>query len=306
MNILVTGANGFIGKAFVKNQLSIGNRVFAIVSNKSEMDDIDNINLISIQLMFDEYEKISKLVNEEIDIAYHFAWSGLYGSEAKNINCQLSSISATLKLLIELKKLNTKKIVFASTMNTIELRNLLTYPTEYKTRGVHVHVSAKIMASIVARNYCEENRIDFNEGIIAMAYGENNHSRMITNVFIYSLLNGIKPKLVEGNNQYDIIYIDDIVSAMNAIGTKGINKKSYYIGHNWNKTFKEIFSEIRDILSPNQELTFGDYPDDNKIDFSIINRSELFNDTGWTASTPFVESIIKTAKWIKKSGIKFC
>lgn len=305
MNVLITGANGFLGKTFTRKQLELGNTVFAIVSNKEDMNDITNNNLHVFELLFEDYNTIASKVNNDVDVAYHFAWSGLNGKEAKDLDKQFQSIKATQVLLEELKKLSLNKFVFVSTMNTLELRSVLSKPQQYKTRGVHIHVSAKIMAEIIARNFCEENNIEYNEGIVAMAYGEGNHSKMIANVFIYSLLNNIKPKLVEGNNFYDIVYVDDVANALHSIGTKGTNKKSYYVGHNWNKTFKEIFTEIKDIIDPSIQLTFGDFPDDNKIDFSLIDREELTKDTGWTIKTSFKDSIIKTANWIKVSNIKF-
>lgn len=305
MKILITGANGFIGKALTKKQLEYGNEVYALVTSANDMIDIHSNKLHILELDFKCYHTISSIINENIDIAFHLAWAGLSGLQAKDVELQLQNVSATFELLKQLKMLGLKKFIFASTMNTIEVRNMLSNPTKYKTRGVYIHVSAKINAEIVARTFCEENHIVYNEAVLAMAYGENNKSKMITNVFIYSILNDIEPKLVQGNNKYDLIYISDITSALQAISLKGIDKKSYYVGHNWQKTFKEIFTEIKDVINPNFKLSFGTLPDDNQIDFSIVDRTELTIDTGWVPNTDFKQSIINTSTWIKESGIKF-
>ena len=305
MNILVTGANGFIGKALTKKLLHDGHRVFAIVTSKDEMSDIICDTLFVYELFFDNYCNISKLVNEQIDIAYHFAWFGLAGKEARDVDIQLQNIKATSVLLDQLKLLKVKKFVFASTMNVLEVRSALENPLDYTPRSTYVHVASKLNAEIIARTFCHENSIEYNEGIIAMAYGEGNKSKMIPNVFIYSILNGITPKLVKGNNKYDIIYIHDIVDAFSAIGLKGLNKKSYYIGHDWDKTFKDIFIEIKEILDKNAAIEFGSFPDDNAIDYNVINRSELTIDTGWEPLFDFKQSILNTAEWIRSSGLKF-
>ena len=188
-------------------------------------------------------------------------------------------------------------------MNVFEVRGALLNHLDYSPRGAYIHVASKINAEIVARTYCHSNGIVYNEGIIAMAYGEGNRSKMIPNVFIYSMMNNVSPKLVNGNNEYDLIYIKDIVTAFVAIDEKGIDKKSYYIGHNWHKTFREIFEEIRNILNPSLKIEFGSYPDDNYIDYSAINRNELFEDTGWMPSFDFKQSILNTANWLRE--IKF-
>lgn len=304
MNILITGANGFIGSALTELLLKEGNSVFAIVTSKSELDRLQCDKLHVYELYFEEYSIIADLVSADIDIAYHFAWHGLSGEEAKNIDIQLSNVKATSVLIEQLSKLNLKKFVFASTMNTLEVRKSIIDPLNCIPRGVHIHVAAKINAEIVARTFCHMHNISYNEGIIAMAYGEGNRSAMIPNVFICSALNNIPLKLVSGNNEYDLIYINDIVTAFDAIGTKGVNKKSYYVGHNWTRTFREIFEEIKNILNCTQIIEFGSYPDDNSIDFSMINKNELFEDTGWSPSSDFRQSIINTANWLKSIDFK--
>ena len=305
MNVLITGANGFIGKSLTKEFLSRGDKVYAIVTNKEEMNDIACNNLKVYELFFEDYNKIAELVKDEINLSYHFAWAGLVGAQAQDVELQAKNIIATSTLVNELVKLHTKKIVFASTMNTLELRSLIANPRQNKARGVLIHVASKLNADVIARTLCEKNNIEFNDGIIAMAYGENNKSKMIPNVIMYSLINNIEVNLVEGKHLYDMVYISDIVSAFVAIGTKGKNKESYYIGHNDNRTFKDIIESIRDVLNPTQQLNFGVYKEDNNIDYSLIDRSLLTKDTGWKPTADFKESIISTANWIKKSGLKF-
>ena len=305
MNILITGANGFIGKSLTKAFLKRGDFVYAIVTNKDEMKDISCSNLFVFELFFENYNRISELVNKPIDLAYHFAWAGLCGESAQDVKLQVSNIVATSTLIENLAKLNTKKVVFASTMNTLELRSLIANPTKVAPRGVSIHVSSKMNADIIARTLCHKYGIQFNDGLIAMAYGENNKSKMIPNVIMYSLINKKEINLVEGNNLYDMVYISDIVNAFIAIGEKGKASQSYYIGHNDKRTFKDIICSIRDVLNKDQQLNFGVYKEDNNLDYSLIDRSLLTKDTGWKPEADFNESILNTAKWIKESGLKF-
>lgn len=299
MNLLITGANGFIGKEVTKAFLDAGNNVFAIVTNEKDLNDIKCDRLNVYKLFFDDYNKIPFLIKEPVDVIIHIAWQGLAGCEAKDFRIQQKNIEATESLLKAAKCLDVKKIVFASTMNTYELINLLTNSDSGNPRGTHIHVGYKIIASLLIRNFCFENHISYNEARIAMAYGEGNKSNMITNVFIKKLLKNEQPNLVAGNNQYDIIYVKDVATAFIAIVKSGKPSKVYYIGHSWNKTFKEIFSEIRDIVNPSLSLSFGAFPDDNLLDFDIVDRNELTRDTGWTPKIDFKESIVNTVEWIK-------
>jgi len=305
MKILVTGANGFIGKALTKELLRQGHIVFAFVTNLNEMKDIECENLKSFKLLFEDYYKISTLIMDNIDTCFHFAWAGLCGFSASDVELQLSDVKATYELLNQIIKLNCKKFIMASTMNTLEVRQLIADPLKHNPRKVSIHVASKINAEIIARVVCFDNHIQFNEAIIAMAYGPNNMSKMIPNVIISKLLKGEEPKLVPGNNLYDIVYIDDIVSAMIAINEKGVDKQSYYVGHDDNRTFKDIFSEVGIIVNPNIKLRFGEYPEDNSIDYSLIDRKLLTKDTGWVPTAVFENSIKETVKWIQDNILLF-
>ena len=118
-----------------------------------------------------------------------------------------------------------------------------------------------------------------------------------------NLIEGKSPNLVEGNFLYDWVYIEDIVKALCAIADKGINQKSYYIGHEKLYTFKEIANSVKNIINPNVVLNFGAYKDSINIDYSKINLSELRVDTGYFPDNDFEESIIRTSNWIKENFI---
>jgi len=305
MNILITGANGFIGKALTKAMLKNGHTIFALVTKADDMKDISMEKLHVIELFFDDYNKISTLVNCKIDIAYHFAWSGLCGDSAKDVKIQLANVLATSILIEQLHQIGVKKIVLASTMNTLEARDMLADPLHHNPRGISIHVASKINAEIVARTLCQQYSIMYNEGLIAMAYGEQNYSKMIPNIAISSLIDKKPLKLISGNNLYDMVYITDIVTAFIAIGLKGINKQTYYIGHEDLKTFKDIFVRIGFLVSPNTKLVFGAFPEDNLLNFNLVDRSLLTKDTGWIPTANFDDSILSTAAWIKKEELHF-
>lgn len=302
MNYVVTGANGFIGRSLTKFLLEKGHFVYAIVTNETDMESLKCENLKIIVAYFEDYLDIKKHIKpNSVDVLFHLAWSGLAGEPAYDVDTQLNNVSITNRLLISLKDCGLKKVILASTMNKLEIIDSILNPGKNSMRKISVHVASKINAEVVSRVFCESNGIEFNDALIAMAYGERNKSKMIVNVFLLSLLNGVTPKLIEGKNTYDLIYIDDIVSGLYSIATKGRDKQTYYIGHSFNKTFKDWFTEIKNIINKDAVVEFGGYPEDNHINFELVDRQLLTKDTGWVPSADFAESIIKTANWIKKN-----
>ena len=297
--ILITGANGFIGKALTKQLLKSGFDVYALVTKKDEMEELMCNGLHVFELMYEDYSKISVVINCKIDVVIHLAWQGLSGEEARKIDIQLPNLIATNVLLEQCEKMRVKSIIFASTMNLLELIDSEISPNIKSPRSTHIHVSFKLVASNLIKVFCCEHSINYNEAVIAMAYGEGNKSRMIVNTFIASILENRDIQLVSGDNKYDIIYVEDVARAFESIILKGKPNKKYYIGHNWNKTFKEIFTEIKDIVRPSAVIHFGSRSDNNYVNYSLIDREALTKDTGWKPQVEFKESIIRTQNWVE-------
>ena len=299
MKFLVTGANGFIGKALTLSLLKDGHIVYAVTTDSTSFDNIRDNKLFVLTCFFDQYNSIADLVGTDIDCVIHLAWAGLSGASAYDVTLQTTNVLATSVLVDQIIKLKAKKFVFVSSMNTLEIRDMLAHPESHNPRPVSVHVASKINAEIVARTKCYQNNIEFNTALLAMVYGENNHSKMITNIVINNLLKGISPKLITGNNVYDLVYVSDVVSGLKTIAEKGKNKKTYYVGHSENKTFRELFTKIGEIVNPKIVLLFGEFPDDNAINFDLVDRTLLTKDTGWKPEADFEKSILSTANWIK-------
>ena len=249
------------------------------------------------------YNKLDELISERgFDVFYHFAWQGVYGEAFKDYEMQLNNVRYACDALMQSKKLEYKKFVFAGSMNEYEVK---TYLNEdyYKPRYTCIYGACKLSAEMILKTLAFNNDIEYCGGLIAMAYGENNYSKMLPNVVINQLNRGISPKLIEGNNLYDLIYIDDIAAAFEAIGRSGKNMKSYYVGHRNIVTFKELITLIRDIIDPDVELQFGAFPVTTTFDYSLIDLDALYNDTGFECKADFKESILKTAEWVKTLDI---
>lgn len=123
---------------------------------------------------------------------------------------------------------------------------------------------------------------------------------MLSRILIENLILGNSPKLSIGNFLYDWIYIEDLIEGIIAVGEKGKNTKSYYIGNRKIHLFKEIVTKVRDIVAPKVSLRFGEYPDSALIDYNKIDLEELYRDTGFEIKSNFEDTIKRTTEWIKE------
>lgn len=301
---IVTGANGFIGHAMTKKLLSEGHKVYAFVTDEEAMKDLSCDRLVVLKGFFADYDRLFASIHEPIDCLFHFAWKGLYGDALKNYRDQLDDASFAADTLRNAIKIHCRKFILASSINTLETKKYF-FDQNPKPRYTNIYGTAKLAAEMICKTLAYQEHIEFNCGLIAMAYGEGNFSKMVPNVFITSLLKGVTPKLIEGNEPYDLLYVGDIVNAFYAMAESGVNMKTYYVGHQELKTFKEWFSEVRDIVKPGAEIAFGAYPTDNHIDYEHIDVQELTRDTGYRASSDFAAGVKATAAWLAKNMERF-
>ncbi len=299
--VIVTGVTGFIGSALTRKLLEQGVIVYGIDVETNKLDEFRVFkNFIPIIADFKKYKELPNLVQDsDVDIFYHFAWAGGFTAAIRDYSLQMSNSAYAGEALVAAKEIGCKRFVYAGTYNQFEIQTFLR-DENFQPRYTCIYSTGKTAADLICRTLAYNLDIEYCTGLIPMPYGEGNYSKQLANVVINCLNKNEIPKLVEGNNTYDLVYIDDIVEAFIAIGNKGKNQRGYYVGHRVLKTFKEWMMDIRDVLAPNLELKFGEYKDVQQIDYSLIDLDALYNDTGFMCKADFAESIKRTAKWVEK------
>ena len=142
--------------------------------------------------------------------------------------------------------------------------------------------------------------MEYNSVLFTNVYGVGDRSERSTNTILKKLLAGEPLKLISGEHLHDWTYIDDAVGGVMAVLKKGEPGREYYIGSRRPKTFKDIVTQVRDVVSPGTKLRFGEYKDDAYIDYSKIDLDALYNDTGFEPTVSLEDGVRRTAKWIQE------
>lgn len=298
--VIITGAAGFIGGALTRRLLSKDVMVYGVDISADCFVGLKHYdNFVPIVADFSVYNRLDEIINErDFDCFFHFAWQGVFGDAFKDYTLQLNNAKYACDAIMAAKKLTCAKFVMAGTYNEFEIKNFIN-KEGFEPRYTCIYSSSKMVSELICKTLAYNNNIKYSAGLICMAYGEGNKSRMLANIVIDQLVRGVCPRLIEGNNYYDMIYIDDIVDAFISIAEQGKNLKSYYVGHRKLNTFQALISDIRNIINPDVELHFGKYKDTADMDYSLIDLDALYNDTGFECKADFKESILKTAEWVK-------
>ena len=298
---VVTGATGFIGLALTKKLLECGTKVIAVGRDAHKLNELREQGADTYSIAFEDYGKLDEVIGvQEVDVFYHCAFSGGFGGEAlRDCKLQLENAKYACDAVMSALKMGVKRFVLASTVNTVELRSLLKDESVFP-RYTCIYSTGKLAAELMGRTLAQNGHMEFSTALIAMPYGEGNPARTLPNIVMEQLSEGIRPKLIEGKKLYDLVYIDDVAEGLTAIGERGRANRSYYIGHTVLKDFKTWMTDIRDILAPDMELAFGEYPDAPALDYSNIDLDMLRRDTGFACHADFKESIMRTAQWLEK------
>ena len=294
---VVTGSGGFIGRSLTSYLLERGYEVFAVTRDPMRLED--EIKAPFLRPIGAELASYDSLVEKipHADIFYHFAWDGVWGERSLDYALQVENIKAACTALTQAVGMGCKKFVLAGSVSELEIREHLDRNV-CRPRAANIYAAAKLTAEMMCKTLAVQNGIELNVGLLANTFGPGDRSRRSTNVILRKFLNGEAPALVKGEGLNDWLFIKDAVRLIEAMGERGKNMKTYYIGHTELWPLRKTIERVRDVIAPGLKLEFGTMPDSFLTDYSYISICDLYTDTGCKAGYNFEQAIRETAEWV--------
>lgn len=297
-NVIVTGANGFIGSTLVNNLLKNGIKVIAIDISFASSYIPDGELVTKIESDLYEIEKLKSLIPaSEYDAMYHLAWTGVNGPDKANPTIQLNNIQLGINCANLSKALGVKKFLCAGTVAE-QAVNSLPYLT--KTNGGMMYGVAKHCAHIMLENYCKNIEQNFVWMQFSNIYGVGNKTGNLVSYTLGELMAGKEATFGPAIQPYDFIYIDDLMEAVYRLGAYETKEATYYIGSGSPRLLKEYLIQIGELSGFEDKVCIGIRPDDGiKYEFSMFNIDTLRKDIGEYVTVSFEDGIKKTIEWMK-------
>ncbi|MBR6147683.1 MAG: NAD(P)-dependent oxidoreductase [Lachnospiraceae bacterium] len=291
--VVVTGATGFIGARLVKELVSNGIDVIALVRDIDKARIQLGSDITLIKYYSDEYHELSKK-SPDIDVFYHLAWSGVAPERKNDRVVQVKNIDLAMEMLEYANALGVKRFIATGTVAEYTFCEDIMDVNAKQTPN-DLYGAAKTASHYMLETWARNIGMPFNWVVIPSTYGEGRKDNNILTYTIRTLLNSEKPSYGYLTQMWDFLYVGEVARALYLIGQKGSAGKTYAIGSGDYRPLKEYVEIIRDSIDPQLELGIGEIPSmSEKVFSSCVSIRELQKDTGFVPEVTFEEGIKKT------------
>lgn len=298
---IVTGANGFVGGALVRELLHHDYTVLAVdlAGHRENLPDDDMVSFVPLELA--QIEKlVHKVPEQKYDVFFHLAWAGSAGPARADTALQLQNAQWTVEALRTAKKLGCKRMLCAGSI--MEHETMAAAYTQGNRPGPgYIYGGGKLIAHVMCMSVAAQLGIELVWPEITNAYGPGERSPRLINTTIQKCLRGEAPQFTAGTQNYDFVYIDDVARAFRLIGENGKPFHEYLIGSSSARSLRDFLLEMRAAIAPNLDFQFGSVPFtgvDLPLEAFDCSRTEV--DTGFRAEVSFAEGCRRTMEWWKR------
>lgn len=298
--VIVTGANGFIGKTLVSALLEKGYDVVALDFRfDNALASNSHVKCVNVQK-----KKVSELKSEIPDDDYmcffHLAWAGTSGDGRADYEMQLNNVRLTCDYIKLCSEIGCKRVVYASSINEMETYEYL-QSDDVEPSGGYIYGTGKLAAHLMGETVAKLIGVEFIPVIITNIYGVGEKSARMIYTSIYKLIHKEHCSFTSGYQTYDFIYITDAINSIIAVAEKGRPFNRYYIGSGEPKPLREFLIQMRDVVDPEAEIGLGDIPFRGiNISYAQFDLKKVERDTGYINQVPFAQGIKMTADYIKE------
>ena len=312
-NVLVTGADGFIGSHVAKALVDKGAEVITIVRDIKKSSNLDilniknKINIIHGDLI--NFHDCERAINEyDMQFVFHIAAQAIVGPANRSpLSTFESNIKGTWNILEACRLSKTiKGLVIASSDKAYGQQKKLPYTEESPLNGYFPYDASKACAEIIARSYFMTYQLPLAITRNANTYGaaDMNMSRIIPDV-VTSLLRNEQPVIrSDGTPERDYMYIKDAVSAYLTLAgnlhRKDVRGHAFNFGTGKPISVLDLYSKIIKLMGKNMKpKILGEAK--NEIDRQYLSIEKAKKVLGWKPKYKIEQGLKETIEWYKNN-----
>jgi len=333
MNILITGAAGYIGSHVVKQLLSNSKYNLTVIDNFKtgfektilKLKNIGEINFINQDLS--DWNSVDTIFKKnKFNVVIHFAASLLVGESVTNpIKYYINNTCNTANIINMCNKYGVNKFIFSSTAAVYGEPNNGDVPLleSLQTSPINPYGSSKLFSEQIIKDMAKSNK-DFKYIILryfnvagaeeSLTFGECHDPETHLIPLVAKTALGKRDKIMIFGNDYDTkdgtcvrdyIHVDDLASAhISALDYLEENNISniFNCGYGHGFSVKEVIDTIREVSGVNFNVEITERREGDSA-ILISDNKKILKLTNWNPKYDDLSFICKTAlEWEKKIG----
>ena len=300
---VITGPTGAIGTALCQELAENGIQVFAVCrpgsARASAVPEHENIQKVYCDVSC--LDQLPAMIPDGADAFYHFAWAHTIGPGRNDMPAQIDNVRYTIDAVRAAAGLNCQVFIGAGSQAEYgRVEGVLKPETPcFPENGYDM---AKLCAGQMSRVECQKFGMAHIWTRILSVYGPGDGPNTMISSVIRQLLDGGKPALTAGIQQWDYLYSGDAALAFRLLAAHGVDGKTYVVGGGKAQPLKQYIFTLRDAIDPDLPLGLGEVPyGPLQVMHLEADISELTGDTGFRPQTDFSKGICQTIDYIKRN-----
>lgn len=297
MNVVVTGAGGFVGRNLIDRLLVRGNTVTAVdIEGNTVLPTFHHERLRTVFMKKGEKpgRLLEYLTGKSFDTMIHLAWVGAGGPLRRDYTVQLNNVKMTLDFFMTADALGCKKFVAVGTIGE--------YMAEMAKRN-QIHSDNFMYATCKSMTHSLLNIVEHDVGCkvvwatLGGLYGVGDSTNNLVNYTIKSLLSNTKPIFGPAEQPFDFVNIKDCANALCLIAETNTCANQFYVGTGKPRLLKEYLTEIARLVDNGINVGIGGRPDDGtRYLYEWFDISELEKETGYKPAYTFETGVAEILK----------
>lgn len=299
--VLVTGGTGMIGSALVRRLVSEHERVFVFVRPGSSLARLEGVEGEVRVCPGDVRHAETVRAAVEVaspDVVYHLASTPFNPPTISAAEHYATIVMGALNVLEALKDRPRTRVVL--TGSAAEYGSGSGLREDQPTRPATVLGAAKASATALAQTYARLSDLQAVILRLFMPYGPGEHPKRLVPHVILSALEGRDVSMTLGQQERDLVYLEDVVEALLLAGTKPVPAGSVFnIGSGIGMPVKQVVALILRLMGDPVKPLIGAIPmrPDEIMEMSA-DISAAKTQLGWAPRVSLEDGLRRMIAWV--------
>lgn len=311
-NVLVTGADGFIGSHLTETLVKAGHKVKALVIYNSFnswgwLDTLDKETLSKIEVITGDIRDsvCVRQAAKDVDIIYHLAAliAIPYSYRAPESYVD-TNVIGTLNIVQAAKELNISRVLITSTSEVYGTAMYVPIDEKHPKQPQSPYSASKIGADAMADSFFRSFNVPVTIVRPFNTYGPRQSARAVIPTIITQLLSGkTEIKLGALHPTRDLLFVKDTVNGFIEIANsdKTIGEE-INIATNSEITVGDLAQKLINIINPSAKIITDDIrlrPDKSEVERLFGDNTKIKQLTAWKQTFTLDQGLEQTIQWFR-------